>query len=365
MLPSSTFLSTVHSQMRIALLNRTLWSQKHLTGGLRLGARWSVRPNGNAPTPLAMAWYLTHACPEQCDFCNVSRSLEVEYPTLNSADAFELIHRMVPKIPVVALGGGEPMAHPNVLPIIRRIHERRGRVFLVTSGTTVGRAKAKALCDEHPEMVMVSLLGDESTHDERMGRKGAFNRTLAVIENIGRYRNPKRTRLIVNCTVSPNEIGILDSVIQIARDVGIDALRFSWLSFMSPSENEILPKAEPYFILPQAEIDSFDWRSMWKKVLEIKRKHTDLVQFLPALNEREFKQWFGGRGVERSCLSLWHTLFVRPDGSVVPCGHMQEDSLGDLLSQPLEEIWNSSRFTQLRMAQRQKPFQMCGRCCKV
>ena len=365
MFSSSMLLSTVHSQMRIALLNRTLWSRRHLVGGIRLGAKWSIRRNGTAPNPLAMAWYLTHACPEKCDFCNVSRSLEVEYPTLESSRAFELIHRMVPKIPVVALGGGEPMAHPNILPIIRTIHECKGRVFLVTSGTTMGSGKAKALCDENPEMVMISLLGDEPTHDKRMGREGAYLRTISAITNVARYRNPKRTRLIVNCTVSPNEIGILDSVIQIARETGVDALRFSWLSFMSPSESEVLPKAEPYFILPQEDINSFEWRPMWEKVLEIKRKHADLVQFLPALNQREFEQWFDGHGVERACLSLWHTLFVRPDASVVPCGHMQEDSLGNLLSEPLEGIWNSAAFTQLRMSQRNNPFQMCGRCCKV
>ncbi len=362
---TENFLSTVYSQMRIAMLNRTLWSRRHVTGALKLGRRWAVRPDGTAPTPLAMAWYLTHACPEFCNFCNVSRALEVEYPTLPTADAMGLIQRLVPKIPVVALGGGEPMAHRDVLPIIRQVHKCGGRVFLVTSATTLGGKKAQALCAEHPEMIMVSVLGDEAMHDERMGRAGAYQRMLQALENIQRHRDSRRTRLIVNCTISPNEGHILESVVQMARRIGVDAVRFSWLSFMSPTENQQLPKAEPYFILPQESIDAFDWRSMWETVQWVQREHADIVQFLPALNATEFEQWFAGSGVQRACLSLWHTLFVRPDASVVPCGHLQDDPLGNLMGQDLSSVWNSRRFKEVRMAQRSSPFQMCGRCCKV
>ncbi len=351
--------------MRIALLNRTLWTPRHLSGAIRLGKRWSVRPDGRAPTPLALAWYVTHACPEKCNFCNVSRSLEVEYPTLPTTEALQLLDSLVPKIPVVALGGGEPMAHPDILQIIRGIHDRRGRVFLVTSGTTVGQNRAKQLCAEHPEMVMISLLGDEKTHDQRMGREGAYQRTIQAVQNIQRHRNPKRTRLILNCTVSPNEIDLLDAVVEIARANQVDALRFSWLSFMSPTEFAMEPKAEPYFVLPQDAIDQFAWREMWQKVTEIQRQHADIVQFLPSLNQSDFEAWFAGQGVQRACLSLWHTLFMRPDGSVVPCGHMQEDAMGDLRTQSLETVWNDPRFMQLRMQQRKAPFPMCGRCCKV
>ena len=42
---------------------------------------------------------------------------------------------LVPKIPVVALGGGEPMAHPDVIDIIHHIRSKNGRNAVVTSGT--------------------------------------------------------------------------------------------------------------------------------------------------------------------------------------------------------------------------------------
>jgi MoaA/NifB/PqqE/SkfB family radical SAM enzyme len=357
--------ATVHSQARIALLNRNLWSRQHLLGALSLSAKWFIQPDGTAPSPMAMAWYMTHACPESCNFCNVSRALEVETPSLALKEARTLIDKLVPQIPVVALGGGEPMAHPNILEIIHHIHKRKGRLFVVTSGTTIGPNKAKALCAENPEMIMISLLGDEPTHNERMGREGAYQRTLSAIENIQKYRKPNRTRLILNCTISPSQIEIIDSVVAIAKSLKVDALRFSWLSFMSEKEFSLSPKPEPYFIMPDEEIRQFDWKSMWKEVIQIQKNNSGFVQFLPRLNEDDFREWFAGSGVKRACLSLWHTLFVRPDGTVVPCGHMQDKPIGHTLDQSLEQYWNSEQFRTLRLKQRHTPFQMCGRCCKI
>ena len=356
---------TLQSQLLIARLNHPLWSFRHVLGGLKFAKRWIINSDGTAPTPLAIAWYLTHACPEKCDFCNVSRALKEEQPHLRFKDARPLIDALVPKIPVVALGGGEPMAHPDIIDIIRHIRGNRGRVFVVTSGTPVGPTLARALCNAEPEMIMVSLLGPEAVHDNRMGRIGAFKRTVAAINHIQNNRNKKRTRLIINCTISPNEHSFLHEVVQIGQTLGVDAIRFSWLSFMSPTEQKILPQAEPYFILPESDIAEFDDEVLWQTVTQIKRQWPQFVQFLPNLSRNELHSWFHGSGVQRNCLSLWHTLFLRPDAVAVPCGHMQNLKMGSLNDTSLETIWNSSEFKSIRQKQRQQSFQMCGRCCKV
>ena len=364
-MPLSNLSRTLQSQLLIARLNHPLWSFRHVLGGLKFAKRWFINPDGTAPTPLAIAWYLTHACPENCDFCNVSRALKEEQPHLRFTEARSLIDTLVPKIPVVALGGGEPMAHPDVIDIIHHIRSKNGRVFVVTSGTPVGPGLAKALCKAEPEMIMISLLGPEAIHDSRMGRTGAFKRTVAALDHIQRNRNPRKTRLIINCTISPKEYAMLDEVVEIGRSLKVDAVRFSWLSFMSPEENQKKPTAEPYFVLPAEEIAGFEMEPLIQKLTQIRKQWPQFVQFLPNLSQSELAAWFNGSGVQRHCLSLWHTLFLRPDSIAVPCGHMQNTELGSVLEQPLEGIWNSNAFKAIRLAQRQEAFQMCGRCCKV
>lgn len=357
--------AAARSQARTALLHRGLWSTRHLLGAARLGARWSLRPDGTAPDPMAIAWYLTHACPEACEFCNVSRALAAETPHLALPRAIALVDRLVPRIPVVALGGGEPMAYPHILDLVAHIHSRGARVFLVTAGTTMGPTRARELCRQAPAVLMVSLLGDEATHDRRMGRPGAFRRAVMAIEEIQRHRDPRRTHLVLNCTIGPAERQVLEPVARLARDLGVDMLRFSWLSFMRPREAALTPIATPYLVLPDEEVDAFDWAGLRDEVRRIERVHGDRVQFTPRLDDDELQAWFAGSGLRRGCLSLWHTLFLRPDGQAVPCGHMQEDPIADATSAPLDGWWNREDLRALRMKQRQEAFAMCARCCKV
>ena len=359
--------ATISSQIRIATLNRSLWSIGMLRSAV--GAYWSVRTNqhGRAPSPLAVAWYVTHACPEQCDFCNVSRALEVEYPHLELSKACDVVDRVINSTQVFALGGGEPMAYPHIVPLIKHIKSRNGRVFIVTSGTTLSRSKAKELCAADPEMLMFSMLGDEKTHDMRMGRAGAFQRLISSIQTVLEFR--VNSRVILNCAIGPLDTDSIPQVINISKNLGVDALRFSWLSFMTDSENSVEPVAEPYHIVEPGTVNSSEWLNGFQRLSKL-RKHigkaeNGFVQFLPHLSDSELRNWFLGAGVSRTCLSLWHTLFLRPDGTIVPCGHMQSTHLGNIQSQSLESIWNGETLSSLRLSQRQNPFQMCGRCCKI
>jgi radical SAM protein with 4Fe4S-binding SPASM domain len=50
------------------------------------------------------------------------------------------------------------------------------------------------------------------------------------------------------------------------------------------------------------------------------------------------------------CDSLWDSLIVYPDGSVIPCcqAFRKKDIFGNLLENPLEEIWNNKDFVTMR-----------------
>jgi len=50
------------------------------------------------------------------------------------------------------------------------------------------------------------------------------------------------------------------------------------------------------------------------------------------------------------CTFLWDAIYVNPDGSVYPCcfATSPKSSFGNILTQPLEEIWNSSDYLYSR-----------------
>lgn len=361
-------LREVHSQARNVLTMRSLWSPSLLLRALPLPYHWYVKRDGSAPPPLALGWYITYACPEKCTFCNVTHALEEETWRVppSEEDQKRIIEELVPRIPAVAIGGGEPMAHPGIIDRVAHIKHRGGKVFVVTSATTMGRSRARALAAAKPDVVTFSLLGDEQVHDKAMGRKGAWARTVGGISNFLEVRNPAVSRVVINCAVSLDNAHGIRQVAETGAKLGVDQIRFTWLSFLTEQERAQEQHDVTYFVIPDDELKAFNPAPVLREARSLEREHPGLVSFQPQLNDQERAAWFTrGGGVQRHCFTLWHTLFLRPDGSVVPCGHLFDDSVGNVLEQDLDSLWNTPRLRELRRSQWKQPFAVCRRCCKV
>ena len=356
----------VRSQARTAWVVRGLWSLPQLARAVQLPASWYVRRDGTAPTPIAACQYITYACPEACTFCNVTQVVEDWAKPLAEADQARLIEKLVPRVPTLAIGGGEPLAHPAILEHYARIKRRGGRIFTVTSGTSLGPTKARKLAEIGPDVVMFSLLGDEPAHDRAMGRPGAWRRTVDGLANLMQHRDPRRTRVIVNCAVSLDNAGSLRAVVETGRRLGVDAVRFTWLSFLSSAERPRERHKVTYLVVDSGELAAFDPAPTFAEADALERDHPGFVSFHPRLSDTERRAWYReGGGVGRRCHTLWHTLFMRPDASVVPCGHLFDDPVGNLLEDDLDTVWNHPRLRAERLAQWSAPFEVCRRCCKV
>lgn len=356
----------VRSQAHVAWMVRGLWSLPQLLRGARLPVSWYVRRDGSAPPPIAACFYVTYACPEACTFCNVTHAVEAWRQPLPIDVALRLIDRLVPWVPTVAVGGGEPLAHPGILDIYARIKARGGRIFTPTAGTTLGMAKARKLAAVGPDVVGFSVLGDEAAHDAAMGREGAWQKTVGGLDNFLRARDPKRTSVIVNATVSLEGAGALRSIVALGRRLGVDAVRFTWLSFLTEAERARETHDVTYHVVPDATLAGFDPAPLLAEVRAVERENPGFVLFHPTLDEAERAGWWrDGGGVRRRCHTLWHTLFLRPDGAVVPCGHLFEEPVGDAATEDLPTLWNSPALRKARLAQWGEPFGVCRRCCKV
>ena len=361
-----SLVAEVRSQAHTAWVVRRLWSLPQLARAMELPVSWFVRRDGTAPAPIAACQYVTYACPEACTFCNVTQVVEDWTQPLSDSDQIKLIDKLVPIVPTLAIGGGEPMAHPGILDHYQRIKMRGGRIFTVTSGTTLGASKAKKLAAIGPDVVMFSLLGDEAAHDRAMAREGAWQKTVAGLSNLLHERDPKRTRVIINCAVSLDNATGLRAVAEMGRKLGADAVRFTWLSFLTDEEKKAETHRITYLTVDEATLNAFDPAPVMAEARALERDFRGYVTFHPVLDEAQRHAWYRpGGGVSRHCHTLWHTLFLRPDASVVPCGHLFDDPVGNLLRDDLDTVWNHPRLKAERMKQWAKPFPVCQRCCKV
>lgn len=79
------------------------------------------------------------------------------------------------------LVGGEPFMHPEILEIIAAHPDCYFQVF--TNGHFITDEKARRLFELGNVTPLISVEGNEIISDERRGRAGVYNRTLAGIEN--------------------------------------------------------------------------------------------------------------------------------------------------------------------------------------
>jgi len=358
--------AALRSQARGAWLHRTLWDPGQLARAAALPLAWRLSRDGRAPTPLVLAWYVTFACGEACSFCNVTQVLGDRGATLDARGAARVLDRLVPRVPTVAFGGGEPLAHPGIVDLAGRAGRLGGRVLLVTSGTHLTVPMARDLAAAGPRIVQVSQLGDEPVHDALKGVPGAWRRTTDGLANLLAIRDPRRTRVTVNTVLSPENAAVLDGVVRIARGLGVDGVNVTWLAFSRRSELAGETRRPTCLVLEDTAAAASRPEEIVAAARRARAAWPGRVTFQPRLSPREERAWFtAGGGVRRPCPSLWHTLFLRPDGALVPCGYLLEEPVPARPADDLDLAWNHPEMRAVRLARRAGPFAVCRRCCKV
>jgi MoaA/NifB/PqqE/SkfB family radical SAM enzyme len=161
-------------------------------------------------------WELTSACNLKCDFCLVEikgRHLPVDDAL---AIAGELITAQVDK---VLLSGGEPLLHPGIEAVMRRLAGAGVLVKLLTNGTIDHPGVFDLIRASDSIEVSLSLpTVDPLEADLIFKRPGTLAKITATIDAL-----PK-SRLNVICAVSTLNAGAVESVVDWVAESGVACL---------------------------------------------------------------------------------------------------------------------------------------------
>src|SRR5215470_3666673 len=95
-----------------------------------------------APTPLALVAELTHRCPLHCVYCSNPLELtrrEQELPTQTWVQLFAEAAKA--GVLQVDFTGGEPLARPDIMELVRAARQSGLYVSLITSGLPLDERK--------------------------------------------------------------------------------------------------------------------------------------------------------------------------------------------------------------------------------
>lgn len=263
----------------------------------------------------------------------------------------------------VLMSGGEALLNPNFFRLCEILKKEKIKITLLSTGITL-KKNAQALT-EWVDDIIVSLDGDEETHDRIRNIPGAFNKMADGI----RALKALRPDLKITCRTVIHRLNyrVWPKIIQSAKDLGLDQVSFLPADVSShafnrqqawdePRQHEILLTendldelkiiTDDLFIAFKNEFDN-------KFIAESRQKICNIYLYYAAYyNRNEFPY--------KKCNAPWVSTVVEADGTVRPC--FFHKAYGNIKTGSLYEIINSESAVDFRKKLDIEKNETCLKC---
>jgi MoaA/NifB/PqqE/SkfB family radical SAM enzyme len=289
------------------------------------------------------------ACNCRCIMCDIWKGNK-NLKELAESDVSNLLISMKKfETKMVLMSGGEALLNPNFFRFCDILRKQSIRICLLSTGLTLKKhaAQLTRLVDE----IIVSLDGDEETHDTIRNIPGAFQKLYEGIKEI-RSIDPLY-KILGRTVIHKLNFRKWSNIIETAQSIGLNSISFLPADVSSHAFNRemlwnrerqqsILPSAED---LPELKteiekiIGNFHHEFQNHFILEPPQKIRQIYKYYAA---------FYGLSIfpEKKCNAPFVSAVVEADGSVRPC--FFHHSFGNVRKQSLEEILNSKEAISFR-----------------
>ena len=371
------------TRARALPLARHAWARYRRRKYERRVARFVTEKTGRADRlPMGAVYEATMRCNLHCEFCYVGDLLNVEGEWREELN-LDALRQAFPEREgfQVSLTGGEIFMRKDILAVLELFREKKYACgYLTTNGTIITEERANALADLAAagflKHISISIDGPGELHDVARGLKGTFERTTAGLRRLQAAAKAKNAplRVSINTTVAHESLEALDQMVDVAGELGVDAIGLNHLMFCTPedaAETVRMIGADDAsvittFITPDPGLDIERVRQK-VNALEAKCKAKNvLFDYRPKVHDQLIRNYYTpGAKLDGRCLYPFLHARVSFSGKVYFCPFIRVE-VGDLNEQSLEEIWNGDKLVDMRRRLVENGlFPVCRRCCKV
>jgi len=332
--------------------------------------------------PAGIVYESTMRCNLHCEFCYVGDLLNIEGEWRQEMP-LEMIRRAFPERDglQVNLTGGEIFMRKDIMEVLGLFAEKKYVCgYLTTNGTIIDEGRAEALADlalrGFLKHISVSIDGPGELHDAARGVKGTFERTAAGLRRLQEAARRKAAplRVSINTTVAAESLATLPKMVDVAEELGVDAIGLNHLMFATPEEAEQTAKilgapdtsVIATFVTPDPGLDAAEVARQVGTLQAKCRERGIRFDFRPRVWPAIVQNYYRpGAPLLGRCLYPFLHARVGFSGKVYFCPFIRIE-VGDLNTTSLEAVWNGPRYVELRkLLLERKLFPVCRRCCKV
>lgn len=289
------------------------------------------------------------ACNCRCAMCDIWKDNK-NLKQLNEDDITSLLEALR-KLGTrqVLMSGGEAILNPNFFRFCEILKEREISITLLTTGLTLKQNAEKLV--EYVHDIIVSLDGDEATHDRIRNIPHAFQKLAEGVQHIKslKPRFPISARTVIHRLNFRQWPAIIAS----ARRIGIDRVSFLPADVSSHAFNrqvlwdnerqhEILPSEEELVEMNMILEDLFKYNQEDFESGFIAESQVKLQKI------HEYYRAIYGHGPfpYKKCNAPWVSTVIEADGTVRPC--FFHEPIGNIRNQDLRKILNSEESIAFR-----------------
>ena len=288
---------------------------------------FTARPSA----PYRMDLAVTYRCNNDCAHCYNAR--ERNYPELSTEQWFRIIDKLWELgVPHLVFTGGEATLR-NDLPALIRRAESNGQITGLNTNARrlMDERYMKQLVDAGLDHVQVTVEScDEQVHDTMMRARGAHKQTIAGLQNALH----SKLYVMTNTTMLSTNVQTIPATLDFLADLGVPTIGLNALIYSGHGltvgtglrESEL----QPLLDIAQRNTAERGQKLIWYTP-------TQYCQFDPTANH------LGVKG----CTAALYSMCVESNGDVLPCQSYYR-SLGNLLADPWDSIWNHELSVRLR-----------------
>jgi MoaA/NifB/PqqE/SkfB family radical SAM enzyme len=303
------------------------------------------------------------ACNCRCVMCDIwkgNRNLK----QLTEKDIVELLVSLKKlQTRQVVMSGGEALLHPGFFRLCALLKQQGLDITLLSTG--LGLARNAALVLEHIDALIVSLDGDQHTHDAIRNIPGAFDKLHEGVEAIKKLRPgyPVRARTVIHRL----NFRVWPEIIEAAKELGLDQVSFLPADVSSSAFNRQERWSEERVEeVALGEDELPELRSVIDRLWSRHRQdfETRFIAESPAKINGIYLHYSALHGLNdfpvKKCNAPWVSAVVEPDGSVRPC--FFHDAIGNIREASLHDIVNGPQGMEFRRGLDMETNPVCRQC---